>query len=131
MIELGYATFDNEPSEEELERRKNATPVYLLTKTGCGWVQRGIDMFQKFMIEEFGIDNIEVTSGTDLLDKNKFINMLKETPNAYIVLSDKTSPIIIPRDISNVIDYLEYNINKPESTWELLLNKHRQEYPQT
>lgn len=129
MIELGYATFNNELSDEEIERRKNTIPVYLLTKTGCGWVQRGIDMLQADMNTKFGVDNIVVISGTDLLDKEKLITKLKETPNAYIILSDKTSPIIIPRDISNVISYLEYNINKPESTWELLLNKHRQEYP--
>lgn len=129
MIELGYATFDNKLSEEEIERRKNATPVYLLTKTGCGWVQRGIDMLQADMNTKFGENNIVVISGTDLLDKEKLINKLKETPKAYIILSDKTSPIIPPDEINTAIDFLEYNINEPETTWELLLAKHRQDCP--
>ncbi len=129
MIELGYATFNNELSEVEIERRKNATPVYLLTETGCGWIQRGINMLQADMNTTFGEDNIVVISGTDLLDKEKLIKKLKETPKAYIVLSDKTSPIIPPDEINTAIDFLEYNINGPKTTWELLLTKHRQDCP--
>ncbi len=33
MIEIGYASIDEEKFKKE---RENATPVYLLTKTGCG-----------------------------------------------------------------------------------------------
>ncbi len=132
MIELGYATFDNELSEEEIERRKNATPVYLITETGCGWVQRGIDKLAKDLKTWYNVNDIIVTSGTDLLDKTKLITKLKETPNTYIVLSyGQGSPIIVPSDINNIIEYLEQNINTPETTWKLLVDLFNHEHPIT
>ena len=129
MIELGYATFNKEFFDKEIERRKNATPVYLLTKSGCGWIQAGINKLADDMNETFQEDNIKVISGTDLLDKKKFLEMLKKTPNAYIIISDKTSPVISPTNNQNIIEFLEYNIDEPETTWEILLALHRKEHP--
>ena len=112
----------------------NAIPVFIITKNGSDYNDKGIDFVKNTIkkdLKETG--NLAVMTGKIINRPEMLRNRLKSRPESYVVLSTRDNVIFIPKEANDSIcENIDEKINDPKSkkhpsTWEILMESCKQE----
>ena len=95
--------------------------VYIITREGKSFNEEGLKFIQNGLKEHFGINtDLAIYTGIGLNSPKVLTKLLKNNPNAYIILSMKDQIGFFPQDINDKL-CLNFKNHPNESSWEILM----------